>query len=254
MKKEKDNFSEESFYVPAEDGWRMKMTLFFRERKKLFKIVTILLLLALLAGVYFWQQKQNSKKVAPQADVAVQIPKDVNTNTFANDVSGVSPAIDNSPGAPQAALQDQSAVSKSEKYQIREISFGNSAQLLTSETEGMMLEISDVRSEMLSSKDGSQSNLLIRWKTNKMAISDINYENNGISKKLSEGGYGYAHALVLSDLEQSKRYTFSIKVTDRWNSQKQSENFSVYTGKKNASVFDLITQQFNQIFSWAIKK
>ena len=251
--KQKDNFSQDSIYVPPQEDWRIRLALFFRERKKTIRILAILLVALLAVGVYFWQKRQSVKNTVVQQDVAAQIPKDTTTNTFANDVSGVSPAIDNSPGAPQAT-PDQVAVSKSEKYQIREISFGNSAQLLTSETEGMALEISDVRSEMLSSKDGSQTNLLIRWKTNKMAISDINYENGGIVKKLSEGGYGYSHALVLSDLEQSKRYTFSIGVTDRWNNQKQSENFSVYTGKKNASVFDLITQQFNQIFSWAIKK
>lgn len=243
--------TKDSFYVPPEDNWRMKVTLYFRKRKKFFRILAILLVLALLVFVFFWQRRLKALlSVSQVPDVATQIPPDTTADTFANDVSGVSPAIETSTGNQKNLI----AVSKSEKYQIKEISFGSNTQLLTSETETMPLNVTDVRSEMLSSKDGSQTNLLIRWKTNKMAASEVTYENGGISKKLSEGGFGYSHALVLSDLEQSKRYTFSILATDRWSNQKKSEDFSIYTGKKNASVFDLITQQFNQIFSWAIKK
>ncbi len=239
--------------VPTVDSFRMKVALFFREKitqfKKIPKLLLVLLVIALVVGLFFWQRSRNLVQSPAPQDVATQIPADAG-NTFANDVSGVTPAIDSS-----AATADQLAKTflKSEQYQVREISFGGSSELLLSETASLPLQINNVRSEMLSSKDGSQSNLLIRWKTNKMASSDVSYDKGGISKKLLEGGFGYSHALVLADLEQSQRYTFMISAVDRWGNEGHSENFSVYTGKKQASVIDLITAQFKDIFSWAVK-
>jgi hypothetical protein len=240
--------------VPTVDDFRMKVAFFFREKiaqlKKIARLLLVLLVIGSAVGIFFWQRNRNSAQNKPQPDVATQIPADAG-NTFANDVSGVSPAIDSSTAEGDLAAK---AFLKSEQYQISEISFGGSSELLLSETASLPLQVNSVRSEMLSSKDGSQSNLLIRWKTNKMASSDVSYDSGGAPKKLSEGGFGYSHALVLADLEQSQRYTFVISAVDRWGNESHSENFSVYTGKKQASVIDLITAQFKDIFSWAVKK
>jgi hypothetical protein len=217
----------------------------------IFRFGVVFLVVLLIAGALFflWQRQRSIDQQNAEPDVAAQLPADT-TNSFVNDVSGVSPAVEQN----QDNAVPPGVISKSENFQLKEVSFGGSAELLSNESESLQLKISDVRSEILTSKDGSQSEVLIRWKTNKMASSSVDYDKSGISKKLSEGGFGYSHALILTDLEQSKRYVFVISAQDRWGNQTNSENFSIYTGAKVASIFELITQQFEDIFGWAIKK
>lgn len=254
MSKNNNNPFSPSVYEPGKE-------FFFKEGKtiknKIFRIIFALLTIILVVGAYFWQKNQADLQNSQRAVVA-QIPPDAE-NVFANDISGVSTAVEtqgqNAGGNGDVEKrQTDAAFSKSEKYQIREISFGGSPEILSGETESMPLAVTDVRSEMLSSRDGSQSNLLINWKTSKMAVSDVTYDKGGVSKKLSESGFGYSHALLLSDLDQSQRYTFVITAIDRWGNQSSSENFSVFTGEKTASIIDVITSQFQDIFSWAVRK
>ena len=218
------------------------------KKRAMHKIAIFLVIFLAIGGALLsWSRGQAQKNA--QQDVAVELPKD-NSNVFVNDVTGVSTAVESDPKKDKAD-EVKGIYSKSEHYLVKEVSFGGNAVLLSGEEENTALKITDIRSEVLASRDGLQSKLLISWKTNKLSQSDVIYDNGGPSKKLSEPGFGYTHALVLSDLEQEKRYTFFIKGTDHWGISASSENFSVYTSKKAASVFELIAGQFSDMFGWA---
>ncbi|OGI16450.1 MAG: hypothetical protein A2Z52_02830 [Candidatus Moranbacteria bacterium RBG_19FT_COMBO_42_6] len=143
----------------------------------------------------------------------------------------------------------------SENYKIREIKFGG-AIAMASALENSNLEISDVRSEVMKTKGKEEDRLLVRWKTNKLALSTIEYSamNGGNPKKLTEDSYGFNHSVVLANLEPGTAYTYSIKGKDRWANEVSSDRYSAYTGSKIISVFDLIVNAVKEVFGWAVKK
>lgn len=146
----------------------------------------------------------------------------------------------------------------SENFGIREIQFGGGVSLLARDYENSQLAITDVRSEIISAKtkNTEEIKMLIYWKTNKLAISDLEYSKmNGNNPRSSkEDNFGYNHSVVLSGLEPGTAYTYVIKSQDRWGNEVSSERYSAYTGARYVSVFDLIVNSIRDVFSWAIKK
>ena len=141
----------------------------------------------------------------------------------------------------------------SEHYQIRQISFGGEVALSIDNNKSN-LEISDVRSELLMTKDQKDFRFLISWKTNKLAKSEIEYSKAGSSPRtLKESGYGLSHSVVLSQLELSSAYTYVIKTTDQWGNTITSDKYAMYTSSRAMSVIDLITKQFSEMFGWVNK-
>jgi len=143
----------------------------------------------------------------------------------------------------------------SENFKIKEIKFGG-AIAMASALENSNLEISDVRSEVMKTKGKEEDRLLVRWRTNKLALSTIEYSamNGGNPKKLTEDSYGFNHSVVLANLESGTAYTYSIKGKDRWANEVFSDRYSAYTGSRIISVFDLIVNAVKEVFGWAVKK
>ena len=144
----------------------------------------------------------------------------------------------------------------SENYKISQIKFGGDAFFLSSSSENIPLEIYDTRSETVSSKDGEEHKLMIVWKTNKLATSEVEYsESSGQNPKTVErSDYGFDHSAILSDLEPATAYVYRIKAQDRWGNESASDYFGAYTGKKADSVFELVVKAIEEVFGWAMKK
>lgn len=145
------------------------------------------------------------------------------------------------------------AAAASENYQIKEISFGGDMALANGENNDN-LDVKDVHSELLMTKDQKDYRFLISWRTNKLALSEITYSKAGASPKtLRENGYGLSHSVVLTGLEAGSAYSYVIKTTDKWGNLMTSDKYAMYTSSRALSVFDLITKEFSGMFGWAMK-
>lgn len=143
----------------------------------------------------------------------------------------------------------------SENYQVTQLSFnGNLVNL--DDTENMPLELSDIRGEAGLNKDEKEARIFLSWKTNKLAVSKVEYFKNGEQNKktIKESEYGFQHSIVISNLDPGGTYTYIVTVKDHWGNTKTSGYYAVYTGSPKESVFDLISNEFDELFGWAFKK
>jgi len=149
----------------------------------------------------------------------------------------------------------------SENFKANQVSLSG-AVVLAAEDDNRPLEISDIKSESFVSakKDnagGSEEvKLVVSWKTNKLAMSEIEYsKNNGQdTKNLKEQSYGFNHAVVVTKINPRTSYTYSIKVRDHWGNEIDSGRYGVFTTSKPTSIFDVISEEINEIFGWAINR
>ncbi|MDD3498146.1 MAG: fibronectin type III domain-containing protein [Candidatus Moranbacteria bacterium] len=156
----------------------------------------------------------------------------------------------------ETSAKDLSGMSQSENYKINQIRFGGSVALADEQERGLALELSDIKSEMVISRENEEPKFLLSWKTNKASVSEVVYakDDGGDMKTFRESDYGLEHSVSLSDMELSTIYIYKITAKDRWGNEKVSDYFSMYTGEKDASIFDLIVNSIEETFSWALKK
>jgi hypothetical protein len=142
----------------------------------------------------------------------------------------------------------------SENYQASEINIGGDV-LIADNEENNPMKIFDLDSESYSTKNNGDFRLLVKWKTNKLAKSEVDYakQNSQDKTTLTEEGYGYNHMAILSKLEFSNAYIYKIKSTDKWGNVIESDDFGFYTGSKEVSVFEMISEAVGEVFGWAIK-
>jgi hypothetical protein len=146
------------------------------------------------------------------------------------------------------------SIAASENFRLREISFGG-VLLASANGENLPLEISDLKTKNFISKDNKEAQALISWRTNKEAVSEITYAriDRQSGKTLQEEYFGFNHGAVLTGLDLDATYVFEVKARDKWDRTVLSQKFSIYSGSKAVSVFDLIIKAVNDTFSWAIK-
>lgn len=161
----------------------------------------------------------------------------------------------------------ETALASSENFIIKRMSLGSDLASLDVGNEEQDLIIFDMKSESfldkknnlsgsVKSEEDSVVKLLISWKTNKMAVSELAYSKNGDSnqKIIKEQSYGFNHSAIVSNLDPKTSYVYSIKSRDRWGNEKNSEFFGVYTPSSPTSVFSLITKAMSDVFGWAVKR
>lgn len=143
----------------------------------------------------------------------------------------------------------------SENFSISNIRFGSSIVLANENDELSEFELTEVKSNTVSSENRKDNKILITWRTNKLASSTVEYSKSGgiAEKTLNEAGFGFNHAIVLSGLDPGTRYLYSIKARDRWGNEVQSDNYAAYISKPIGSILDVISGEFNDIFSWLLK-
>jgi hypothetical protein len=212
-----------------------------------FSLAVLISFLIFLSVAYF-QYTRTQKYLAE-----LNVPQDISEDTFlAEKNNGTVQGEETVKGD---ETQNVGAIATSENYKLKEINFGG-VLLASANGENLPIEISDIKSEVFTSKDGKQAQVLVSWKTNKLAISEISYSKNGEnnSKTAQEKFYGFNHSVVLAKLDLATTYVYQIKVKDHWGNEISSEKFGVYTGSKVVSVFDLILKAVDETFGWAMKK
>jgi hypothetical protein len=170
-----------------------------------------------------------------------------------------SPAIFNTPdgglvkGEENTTNYPDTTSPKSENYKVKQIRFGGS--VVTAPDENIPLRISDVKNETVLDKKQEEAKLIISWKTNKLAISEIEYaQNNGENpKKVAESAYGFGHSATIPDIKPATAYIYLIKAKDRWGNETSSGYYAAFANSKTISIFELIGKNFQDIFGWATK-
>ena len=245
---------EENHFDAAPDQFDERLSLLrkkARRNKKIIKTVAILLviLMAIISIFVIYSRSKNSAQNMPSKN-NISLPISTTTDhVFVNDVAGV---INN-----ETIIADdyKGLAGRSENFHIKNIAIGGGTMLLAAETENLPIEISNVHTESLMSKDGKEMQLLISWKSNKLSRASVKYSNgrSNVDKTINEDGYGFSHALVMNKLELSTRYSFMVEASDREGNVAKSDTFVAYTGSKPVSIFDLISGEFNNMFGWAIR-
>ncbi len=145
---------------------------------------------------------------------------------------------------------------KSENFQVGEVAIGGEAEFLLSEDSPEPLSIEDVRGEAFTEKNKPEVRLVLSWKTNKLALSQISY-SKGVgqpAKSIQEDDYSLSHSVVIPGLDQASTYVYTITGQDRYGNEVTSEAHAVYTGSRTVSLFDLIADAVGEVFGWAVKK
>lgn len=214
-------------------------------RKKVFFIVLILLVMLAALGYWFVRnratsQDQNaasqndSQKAQPSqaAKIGTQASSDELTPLFGD------------------------ANYQSENFRVGDVAIGGEAEFLLTEDTPDPLEITSIRGESFTEKNKPEVKLVLSWRTNKLAKSDVDYSKGvGQAKKtVSEEDYSLSHSMVIPGLDQASTYVYSITSSDRFGNTITSDSHAVYTGSKTVSLFDLIAGAIGDVFGWAVKK
>jgi len=118
-------------------------------------------------------------------------------------------------------------------------------------------EISDiiVESSVTGTSDNSKAQLVVSWKTDEPATSQVEYG-------VGVGGESYQsvsaedtalvveHTLIVSDLEPSRTYHLRPLSKDQAGNQARGEDSVVITGQKRESIFDIIINNLKKTFGF----
>ena len=146
---------------------------------------------------------------------------------------------------------------KNEKYRLPQVAFGGG---LTSFFPGLgeplgPLDISDVRSEILKTKDKKGIKLVVNWETRRPTKCSVEYaKGEGQGKSIAEDYFSVSHSAIFSDLESASTYNYIITAKDKLGGEAMSDKFAVYTGAPEISLLDLLAGAFKDVFGWAVKK
>ena len=145
---------------------------------------------------------------------------------------------------------------KSDKYRLPQLAFGGG---LTAFYPGMgeplgSLDIENVQSEIVRTKDKKELQLVIGWRTKRPTRCDVNFgKSGGATKSASEEFFAIEHSAVLEKLESSSTYFYTITAKDKLGGETSSDKYAVYTGAPEVSFFDLLAGAFKDAFGWAVK-
>ena len=203
-----------------------------REKIKYFALFSTLIFIVFLAIVLFY-----SKYYQSENDVTAKI------TTPSGEVLGEE-------GSP---YQNEF---NSDKYRMPQVNFGGG---LTSFYLGLgeplgPLDIGNVQSEIVRTKDKKELQLVIKWKTERPTVCTVSYgKSGGATKSAKEEFYAIEHSAVLDKLDSASTYFYTITAKDKLEGEASSDKFAVYTGAPEVSMFDLLAGAFKSAFSWAVK-
>lgn len=240
-------FEKEKFDVFSPEEKRGILNKISRKNKW---IVLISVLVLLAAGGYFFFQR--SMNIGSQEDAVLsraivpsqsQPEKSVTPQTEAKSITESVPLFG-------------SANYQSENFRVGDIAIGGEAEFLLTEDTPEPLEISAIRGEAFVEKNKQEVKLVLFWKTNKLAKSQVMY-SKGVGqaqKTADEEDYAMNHSLIISGLDQASTYVYTIVSQDRFGNSTTSDPYAVYTGSRTVSLFDLIADAVGEVFGWAINK
>lgn len=222
-----------------------------KSKKKRVIFLVILLLFLLIPGMIFWVTN-NQKKDDSANNVSGEVENIKSTENVNNDNSTSTPNSSESSSS-EEPVEEKEMVS--ENYRVSQVRFGGNATVIENgKSRDAKLEIFQVKSENILSQEDNEPRILISWKTNKEAISKVEYAKSDgkDSAVATEEGYGFEHSMLIKNMEFSTIYTYKIESSDKWGNKVNTEYFSAYTGDKSESIFDLITNAIEDVFGWAM--
>jgi len=187
--------------------------------------------------------------------IGQEIPVEISEDSFLfSDEPGKIKVAQNGKVKGEETDSAEGSIAASENFRMKEISFGG-VLLASADGENLPLEISDMKTKTFMSRDGQEAQALITWRTNKSAVSEITYGriDSQMKKNMQEEYFGFNHGVALPKLDLGSTYVFEVKARDKWDRTVLSQKFSIYTGSKVVSVFDLIIKAINETFGWAMK-
>lgn len=214
-------------------------------RRKQWLIIAAGLIFLALAGYLFFRQMLGVS--APDNSVALPETAVESPAKTAAPATSTPPVVEPAPFFGDANYQ-------SENFRVGDIAIGGEAEFLLTEDTPEPIEISAVRGETFVEKNKQQVKLVLSWKTNKLARSDVDYSKGvGQTKKtVGEDDYGLNHSLIIPGLEPASTYVYTILSEDRFGNTAKSDVYAVYTGTKEVSLFDLIADAVGDVFGWAV--
>lgn len=229
-------------------------------------IIPLIFIFVYFTKIYSTQKNWEAAKIAIVKKIPTQVILNENDSGAIGNVSQevVSGIVQGeATSSVDEAIKKAGIILSSENYKASSVSLGGEI-ILTSSTENLPPEITDVKSEsfIVTDNNSTQNNsseeveLVISWKTNKLAKSEIQYsKNNGQDpRSIEEQSYGFDHSVVLTGMDPQTSYVYQIKCKDHWGTEVDSDFYGLFTSSRPVSVFDLIAKQISEIFGWAIKK
>lgn len=218
---------------------------FFQKIRSRKKTILLILLLALLGvGGYVFFVRKSVNNDAPVAPVAgTEKATTIQTGETKNTVNEQVPLFGD-------------ANYESENFRVGDVSIGGEAEFLLSEDSPEPLEVTAIRGESFTEKNKPEVKLVVNWRTNKLAKSEIFYSKGvGQAKKsIAEDDFSLNHSVIIPGLDQASTYVYEITSSDRFGNTITSESHAVYTGSRTVSLFDLIANAVGDVFGWAVKK
>lgn len=234
-----------------ENGNRKKS----RKTRILALVVFVLILTFLGAFFLIKNRQQKNDHVSGENESALEENTEVKIGSDqASEEAGLENQNTNVSEVKAEAIEDKKTM-VSENYRVSQVQLGiGSVSIEKGSSRNVSLEIFQVKSETIISQEDNEPRILITWKTNKEAISNVEYaKSDGKSVvNITEDGYGFEHSMLIKNMEFSTIYTYRIESTDRWGNKTNTEYFSAYTGDKTESIFDLITNAVEDVFGWAM--
>lgn len=145
---------------------------------------------------------------------------------------------------------------KSDKYRLPQLAFGGG---LTAFYPGIgeplsPLDIENVQSEIVRTKDKKELQLVVNWQTRRPTRCAMNFgKSGGTIKPVEEDFFAIEHSAVLEKLDSASTYFYTITAKDKLGGEVSSDKYAVYTGAPEVSLFDLLAGAFKDAFGWAVK-
>lgn len=142
---------------------------------------------------------------------------------------------------------------ESENFKIGHIAVGGESEIFFPNPETEQIEVSALSYRLVNDKDSGDTGVVVEWSTNKPTIGEVYYRKHSETdyRVVSEEKYNIEHELFLDDIETENTYVLYAKATDRWGNEKQGESYALYSGANTASLFDLLSDAFGDLFGWA---
>lgn len=202
-------------------------------------IAASVVLLALIFGGKFWHDSNSNKETV----------KRISASSFQEKVAVL--------GEEDISAAEENSAASSENFKAAQINLNDGiGSDITDFEQSPLLEISDIKSELYSIKDGDKNEVkaIISCKTGKRAFIEIEYFKSGekTGKTIKNLYSGFKHTVIISALDIDSVYKYSIKATDAFGNKARSEQLVFYTGAPNISLVDTLENAFRKVFGWAL--
>lgn len=152
--------------------------------------------------------------------------------------------------------ENPSQTFNSENFKLSEVYFSGEPKMeLNNIGQDLPLEILKISGRLVNDKKEEKLSFILDWQSNRPCECTVDFsaQSEKNSRSIEEEKPDYSHSVALKPLDYSSVYSYSISCKDDYSSKWQSDKFVFYTGVKDMSLVDLLTDSARDIFGWAMK-